>query len=290
MKKSRRRKRNHKPWLLGRWLSRLPSGCKLLYPVYLAAQLDTVEETLFAPALPRAFDGLRIAFFSDVHYGSFLKKERVYALAERVNALTPDLILMAGDYAENSDGAVDFFRLKPAFRARYAALASLGNHDRTEPESNLPLLLDAMRADGVIPLVNDVWTLERDGKKLAVGGVDDFYNGKPDYQRVRALCAGADYTVFLPHTPDVIPLVSGEGEKAFYDLLLCGHTHGGQVALFGHSLHPTSDLKDRYRSGWFHEKGADILVTNGVGASGLPVRLGARPQIHLITLRSVAEE
>lgn len=287
MKKKNRRKKSHRSWLLGRWMARLPSGCPLLYPIYLAAQLDTVEETLFSPALPPAFDGLRIAFFSDVHYGALLRKERVFALAERVNALGPDLVLMAGDYAENSTGAVEFFRMKPAFRARYAVLASLGNHDRTEPESNLPLLLDAMREDGVTPLVNDVWAMEKDGKKLAVGAIDDYYNGVPDYEKVCALCADADYTIFLPHTPDAIPKATENSEKAFYDLLLCGHTHGGQIAFFGHSIHPTSDLKDRYRSGWFHEKGADILVTNGVGASGLPVRLGTRPQLHLITLRSV---
>ena len=81
----------------------------------------------------------------------------------------------------------------------------------------------------------------------------------------------------------ILPQTLADGP--FYQLALCGHTHGGQVALLGHSLHSSSDLGDRYRSGWYREAGAEIMVSNGVGTPVLPVRLGAPPQYHLITLR-----
>ncbi len=278
------KRKTRKPGRLARLMALLPTSCALLYPWYLAAQLDTVRDERAYTVLPEAFDGLRIVFFSDVHYGALLKEDRVRALVERVNALSPDLILMGGDYGDDSDCAVRFFELKPDFHARLAVLAAVGNHDRTEPESNLEKLKNVMMRSGVTPLVNDAWLLKKDGRTLAIAGIDDFYNGFPDVDRVRALCAGADFTIFVPHTPDVIPQTIAAPGGPFYQLLLCGHTHGGQIALFGHSVHPTARTKDRYRSGWFHENGADILVTNGVGTTGFPVRLGARPQIHLITL------
>ncbi len=283
---SAKKRKTKKPGKLARLLALVPTSCALLYPWYLAAQLDVMEDIYASAALPSAFDGLRMVFFSDVHYGALLKEDRVRSLVDRVNALQPDLILMGGDYGDDSDEAVAFFRLMPAFRARIAVLGALGNHDRTPPESNLKTLQDAMREAHVIPLVNDVWLLEKDGRKLAVAGIDDYYNGHPDIGKVQALARDADFTVFVPHTPDVIPETACRGEKPFWHLLLCGHTHGGQIALFGHSLHATAETGDRYRSGWYREGGSGILVSNGVGTTGFPVRLGARPQIHLITLKT----
>ena len=281
------RKRGHKTGWPGRLLMLLPAGCVLFYPLYLARQLDTVEKTCAYASWPKAFDGLKIVFLSDIHYGTLFSEERVRQLVSRVNALEPDVILLGGDYGEDSEGAVDFFALHPGFRARLCVLAAVGNHDRTLPESNLERIMAAMREDGVIPLVNDVWTLEKDGQTVAFAGVDDHYNGAPDLEKVRALSARADFTVFIPHTPDILPETLEAPGGPFYDLALCGHTHGGQVTLFGHSLHASSDLRDRYRSGWYHEGGADILVSNGVGTSVLPVRLGARAQIHVLVMVSI---
>ena len=282
----KRKRRNHKPGWLARAMALVPAYCALFYPWYLAAQLNVVRQPYASSRLPKAFAGLKVAFLSDIHYGSLFKEDRVRSLVETVNALTPDLILLGGDYGEDSDGAIAFFALKPAFQATYAVLAAVGNHDRTMPENNLQKLKQAMLDAGVIPLVNDAWTLEKDGKRLAVAGIDDVYNGFPDMDRAAGLCRGADFTVFIPHTPDVVPQVCGADTEPFCDLILCGHTHGGQVTLFGHSLHPTAQTRDRYRSGWYKENGVDILVSNGVGTSGFPVRLGAPPQVHLLTLET----
>lgn len=279
-----KRKRAKKPMLLGRLLTLLPIGCILFYPVYLAGLLDVEEENYSSPDLPEAFSGLRIAYVSDIHYGAFLKENRVRALVEKVNALEADLLILGGDYGETSQGALDFFALKPGFHAKYGVLGVLGNHDRTLPESNLEKIQAAMRENGVIPLVNDVWMLEREGKTLGIAGVDDFYNGSPDLEKVSRLCRNADFTIFAPHTPDLLPETYQVDGGPFYNLALCGHTHGGQVALFGYAIKSSSEYGNRYRSGWYRENGVDILVSNGVGTSMLPVRLGARPQIHLITL------
>ena len=280
-----KKKRAKRTGWLGRMLAMLPVGCAILYPFYLAAQLDAVKEEYVHAALPSAFDGLRIAYVSDIHFGHLLQEDRVRALVKKVNEWQPDVILLGGDYAEDSDGALDFWALHPGFQAKICVAATVGNHDRTLPESNLEKLMAAMRAENVIPLVNDVTLLSREGRTLALASVDDFYNGYPDLERVALLCRHADFTVFFPHNPDTLPEAYALPGGPFYQLALCGHTHGGQVALLGHSLHSSSLYGDRYRSGWYHENGTDILVTNGVGTSVLPVRIGARPQIHLLTMK-----
>ena len=136
-KSSHEKPRAKKPSRLGKLMLLLPVTCALFYPLYLAQQLDLVEENYVSPALPAAFDGLRVAYISDIHYGAYLNRSRVDALVARVNALSPELIILGGDYGEDSQGALDFFALKPAFQARWGVVGVMGNHDRTPPEDNL---------------------------------------------------------------------------------------------------------------------------------------------------------
>ena len=283
-----RKKKAQQVGLLGRFMAKLPSSCPLLYPLYLAARLDTKEETYASSLWPREFDGFKIAYVSDIHYGSLLGEKRVRELADRVNALHADIVLLGGDYGEHSDGALEFFQLKPGFRANIAVLGSFGNHDRTLPEENVDRIARAMRQDGVIPVLNDAYMLQRNGKKIAFASTDDFYNGTPKLEKVARLCEKADFTIFFPHNPDILPETQKMPRGLFYQLAICGHTHGGQVAVCGKAIKSSSMYRNRYLSGWFREAGADILVSNGVGTSGLPVRLGARAQINVLTMKTKA--
>ncbi len=285
MEKHKKKRAKH-PSRLGKWMMLLPAGCALFYPLYLANQLDLVKETYHNPSLPSPFSGLSIAYVSDIHHGHFFSDERLDMLVNRVNALEADLILLGGDYGEDSAGALAFWQKKPAFQAKIATLAIFGNHDRTLPEENFLPIQNAMKAAGVIPLVNDTYLLEKEGHTLAIAGADDYYNGFPDLEKLARLTKGASFTIFLPHSPDMLPDTYQLPGGPFYQLALCGHTHGGQVALFGYAPKTSSDYGNRYRSGWYREHGVDLMVSNGVGTSMLPVRLGVRPQFHLITLCS----
>lgn len=102
------KKRAKKPARLGKLLAMLPVSCILLYPLYLAAQLDICEETYVSSKLPPAFSGIRVAFVSDIHYGEYLSKERVKELVRRVNALQADILILGGDYGQDSAGAIEF--------------------------------------------------------------------------------------------------------------------------------------------------------------------------------------
>ena len=277
--------RAKKVGFLGKLMAKLPANSIWLYPLYQAAQLDTVEEIYASPLLPPAFDGWKAAYVSDIHYGALLKEDRVRALVERVNGWQADVILLGGDYGENALGAVEFWQMKPGFRAKTCVAAAMGNHERTPPEGSLDRILAAMRADGVTPVVNGAAVIRRGDAALALASTDDFFNGEPDLIKTKAACEGADFTIFFPHNPDILPETYLMPGGPFFQLALCGHTHGGQVTVLGRAVKSSSVYGNRYRSGWYRENGVDILVSNGVGTSALPVRLGAQPQVHLITLR-----
>ena len=105
---------------------------------------------------------------------------------------------------------------------------------------------------------------------------------------VAAQVRGADYVIYAPHAPDALEDAYNVQRDPFFDLALCGHTHGGQVTLLGFAPYTASRrglrYGNHYRSGEIEEHGVTVLVSNGVGTTWLPVRLGARAQYHLITL------
>lgn len=279
---------------LSRLIRKLVRFCVVLlllcYPFIEPYLLRVEQKTLAFPELPQGFDGLRVAFLSDIHYGPFFSADRLDALVSRVNALRPDLVLLGGDYANDSDGAVAFFQMRPAFSARLGVYAVPGNHDRVMPESNRDLLEGAMSAAGIVPLFNRTVPLTlSSGETIYLSGIDDYGNGHPDAAQAARSVRRDDFLIFLTHNPDAIPsfqeIPALDGSTDWADLILCGHTHGGQVTLFGQkALFSVTSYGERYRTGWKEENGAQILISNGVGTSVVPMRFFAPPQIHLLTL------
>ncbi|MDO5022216.1 MAG: hypothetical protein Q4E07_02610, partial [Eubacteriales bacterium] len=159
-----------------------------------------------------------------------------------------------------------------------------GNHDRHGSQKDFSRLLEHMRANSIFPLINEEHIINMGETKISLYASDDIRTSIPDLSFFDN--ANADkFVIFFPHSPDILPEVLQKNRKAF-DLALCGHTHGGQIALFGKALHSSSEYKNRYLSGWKEEKKHRFFITNGVGTSLIPVRIGARPQMHAIILVS----
>ncbi|MBR5384135.1 MAG: metallophosphoesterase family protein [Clostridia bacterium] len=281
----------HKPWALGAALAK-HRLFRHLPPFRAAAELNLKEYTVSSPDLPEAFDGLRIAYASDIHYGALLDEARVRDLAERLNALDADVLLLGGDYGDDTSHALAFWKVVPELRARLAVCAVLGNHDRAEGPAE-PFII-AMRERGVTPLVNSTLTLKRDGHTLALCSTDDFNHGTPDFAGVAAQAGSADFVLYAPHSPDALPQAFDVSTPPFFDLAVCGHTHGGQISIFGIAPHTASRygffFGNRFNSGMKTEQGVPVIVSNGVGTSWLSIRFGAPAQYHLITLRSLRKD
>lgn len=250
--------------------------------------LQVDQATVTSADLPADIGQLRIVYLSDIHQGAFFSQSRVDSLVNRVNALNADLVLLGGDYANDSDGAVSFFETLPNIHARYGVYAVLGNHDRTQPESNLQRMRTTMVSNGITPLVNEVVSVRIGTSNVVIAGIDDVNNGWPDLSGTAAKVRDEDFVIFLSHSPEVIPeaLKTGDmnGRRNWFDLGLFGHTHGGQIALLGQYL-GIAKVDARYEQGWIVENRIPMLISRGVGTSILPIRIGRPPQIHLITVK-----
>lgn len=261
----------------------------LAYPFLEPFMLETEARSITSGDLPAGVGQLRIVYLTDIHAGPFFSQSRVEDLIRTVNRLNADVVLLGGDYAEDSEGAIAFFRQLPPIRANYGVFAVAGNHDRTAPESNLGKLRSAMLSAGVTPLINDVAGVRIGTGTVYIAGIDDPDNGHPALAEVASRVRREDYVIFLAHSPSVIgdahKATDANGRTGWFDLGLFGHTHGGQVALIGEWL-GIAKVDARHQRGWITENRIDMLISHGVGTSVLPVRVLCRPQIHVITVNS----
>lgn len=281
------REKNYHPSAIGRMLTYIPTG-KLFYPFYLARQLYYTQEEYASRSLPPEWDGFTIAYASDIHLGPMFKKNRAIDIAEKINALNADIILLGGDYGETTQTSIDFFHVIPELKAKHGVLAAIGNHDLHGTDAEIEELRRVMASKHITLLRNECYVLKGKEADIRFCSTDDTRLGLPDPGILHAKKDDVRqaFTVFFPHSPDILPDLLSDARKHF-DVAICGHTHGGQIALFGHSLHSSSKYGDRYRSGWKRENNHDIFISNGVGTSLMPIRLGAPPQYHKITLKRI---
>lgn len=218
---------------------------------------------------------LRIAFASDFHAGGFTDQRRLVEACEALASMKPDILLLGGDYV--SVRGADISRLAPHIAdipTRYGKFGVLGNHDL---RANHGLIVAALERAGVRVMTNEHVCMTGDYSDVSICGLDDPTYGAP---RADLALDGAEGTrVVLMHSPDGIRAI---GDRQF-QLALCGHTHGGQVRLpWGPPLViPGHRLNRRYASGRYELGSRTLLVSHGVGCSGVPVRTFAPPEVHL---------
>ena len=259
------------------------------YPFFEPFNIQVDRNTITTSELSSDIGTLSVVYVSDIHMGNYFSQSRVNELISQINALNPDLILLGGDYATDAESAVDFFKNSTKFHARYAVCAVVGDADRAGASSNLNELRAAMISAGVTPLINDVAQVRIGNGSVWIAGLDDATSGTPSLSTISAKVTEDDYVIFLSHTPSVITdalkATSSDGSTAWFDLGLFGHTHGGQAPLLGNLLGLTTDIPERYISGWLSENRTPLLISNGIGTIGLPIRVFHQPQYHVITIK-----
>jgi len=233
--------------------------------------------------LPEAFDGYRIVQISDLHCGPFASERRVAGWVAAANRLEPDLIAVTGDLIASGSAYVDVVaRALGGLRARDGAFASMGNHDYF---GDGEAMVRALEAAGLTVLRNRGLELRRQGAAIWLAGVDDTWTQRHDVARALEARPPGMPAVLLAHDPALFPDAAERG----VDLVLSGHTHGGQVAvpLLARKLNlarlMTPFTNDVYRSG-----ASTLYVNRGLGTTGPPVRLAVAPEIAVLTLRRAA--
>lgn len=229
--------------------------------------------------LPKALDGLRIVHLSDLHYGPLTSTKHLGRAIEAANDLRPDLIALTGDYiSHHRTYAAPCAELVGRLRARHGVYAVLGNHDHW---TDAPLITDLFRAEGIRVLINEGLRLDLRGESFWLAGVNDKMVGLEDLPLALAGSADDEMKLVLAHNP----IILRRAARAGVDLVLSGHTHGGQVTLRSEKSH-SGRPRRRMLRGLGKRAETQIYVTRGLGTVVVPIRYGSTPEVSLLELRS----
>src|SRR4030095_4205246 len=187
--------------------------------------------------LPRELDGLRIVHLSDIHLSAFTSRDQIARAVDRANELQPDIIALTGDYiSKERQYAAPCAEMLGRLKAKFGVYAVLGNHDHWV---DAPLITDLFRAEGITVLINEGMRFEKDGEAFWLAGVDDTMVGLEDISLALAGSREDEMKLLLAHNP----ILLRRAARASVDLVLSGHTHGGQVAIRGDRSAPRGARK-----------------------------------------------
>ena len=224
---------------------------------------------------------LRVAFASDLHIGPTTARETLDNAFDELRRIAPDVLVLGGDYVylEATAARVAELRDRVASVPAPTKLAVLGNHDLWTHHLRIE---DALRSGGAAVLINEAVRLPPPHDDVAFLGLDDPWTGDADGDRAAAAAGDAPIRLAVCHSPDGLPHVRGRGVS----LMVCGHTHGGQIALPGHRPVVVPGIHGKEWPFGFHplEDGLCLFVSRGVGTVEVPLRTFAPPDVALFTI------
>ena len=242
--------------------------------------------------LPQSLDGLLVAQLTDLHHGPFMSLGWIREVIATTNELAPDLILLTGDYVHQSPQYIrPVTEALAALKANVGVLGVMGNHDWWEDGEET----QRQWARVGLPLIDNTrMFVTRDRRLmsgavdgLCVAGVGDLWEGGPDYDAALQGVPPSVPRLLLSHNPDVAEDRRFLASRHRVDLMLSGHTHGGQVRVpgFGTPMVP-SRYGQKYASGLVQGPACPVFVSRGLGTAIMPLRFRVVPEIALIQLRA----
>jgi predicted MPP superfamily phosphohydrolase len=241
-------------------------------------RLTVEHHQIYLRRLPRELDGFRIVQLSDLHHSPFTSREQLERAIETANSLKPDIVALTGDYvSKERQYAAPCAELLGALSPKHGVYAVLGNHDHW---TDAALITDLFRAEGITVLVNQGMRFEKNGAAFWLAGVDDTMVGLEDLPLALAGSSEQEFKLLLAHNP----IILRKAARAGVDLVLSGHTHGGQVSLRS-ERNASGRPRRRLLKGLARRGETQIYVTRGLGTVVLPVRFGCPPEVSLLELR-----
>lgn len=229
--------------------------------------------------VPAAFEGFRIAFVSDLHYKSLLKEEGLKDLVRLLTDQKADVLLIGGDFHEGCQYVPPVMAAMAQVKTPLGTYAVLGNNDY---EACYDDIVREMRRCDIHLLEHKVEVLRRGGERIFVAGVRNPFDLAKNGTSPTLGLSPDDFVILLTHTPDYaedVPVTNS-------DLVLAGHTHGGQVTLFGlYAPVVPSRYGQRFLSGLkYNSKHIPMIITNGIGTSQKAIRMFAPAEVVMIVL------
>ena len=247
-------------------------------------QLVTHRETIVLPGASESSPSIRIALFGDPHIGIFGNAMPVERIVARINAEDVDAVFLAGDLTYHPDPAdipEDFAALGNLDAPLFAVL---GNHDVGFPGDDLTdALFAALEDGGGVVVHNRAFEAELNGQEVVITGASDLWQRRQDFSFSSSLPAGKP-VILLTHNPDTALVVP---DDFAYDLMLAGHTHGGQVRIPGlyKKILPVTGPFDKELHRFASPAGERLVyVTTGTGMVGVPMRFLMPPRVDTLTI------
>ena len=245
-----------------------------------AADVEVTAWEVSSDALPAQFDGTRVVVLSDLHIGAVNSDRAARRAVDIANAADPDLVVLAGDLVEGSASRYGY-QLAPLadLEAELGVYAVTGNHEfiSGEPQAWMDIWDDL----GITVLQNESRSIERDGARITIAGVHDASGEEGMVTDPQAALDGVDaddFILYVAHQPSQAQDAQGFG----IDLQVSGHTHGGQLWPMHYAVLASQPMLD----GRANVGDVDVITSRGAAAWGPPVRVGAPPEVPVITLRS----
>ena len=250
-------------------------------------ELSITTPTFRIDNLPPAFHGFRFVQISDLHLEEYTEDFFLRRVIRRVNQLKPDMVLITGDFVSRGPMSISVSYSAAARCAELLAALNcplrygiLGNHDAAVGSS---VVRGHMEYNGLPMLVNENVRIERNGEHIFLCGLDDIAWGNPNLED--AIPASPDAPVILmAHEPDYADTIAKHPRGSLIDLILSGHTHGGQIRIPGLRPLALPLLGKHYAEGHFQVGNSQLYVNRGIGTVGIPFRLNCPPEITLATL------
>ena len=243
-----------------------------------ALDLQIVRRTLFFNDLPMAFDGYRILHITDPHFDAC--PGLTGTLINRVADEPVDLAVMTGDYRAETHGpyqqiSEDFAALTASIQAEDGVVATLGNHDCAG-------MVPVMEALGITVLNNELIALRRGADEITIAGIDDVHCFHTKNAVDALSAAGSGFRIAAIHSAELADSAAAAG----FDLYVCGHSHGGQIAWpNGNPIFTGQKRLTHLSHGEWELGGMTGHTGRGSGVCGLPVRYNTRPEVAVLTLR-----
>lgn len=254
--------------------------------LYGRSNYEVTRTEFIIPDLPPELHDFTIGLMSDIHSSAFMTKDEMDRYVAVMNAQETDLIAVTGDFVNSLvEEVYPFAESFSALRAPHGVYGVLGNHDFFT--RNVELVAREIDDCGVKLLRNDKITVERNGGKMTLLGVDDVGRGQLAAEKI-SLALGRQATsgprILLCHRPYFLE----QAAEHQIDLVLSGHTHGGQVSLgrFSNVVLAPASFASKYVWGKYRTKDTHMYVSRGIGTVGLPIRINCPPEITVITLLS----
>ncbi len=296
-----------KPFKITGVLAALFTICTLCYgAIWGVNELRTERVEIQNKKIPESFDGYKIALFSDMHIGNLGSNNDIFEdLVEAINNEKPDIVVQCGDLVNLHSGELTEDIMAKLSKIEAPVYSVIGNHDlgyyiydtvAVNPTLSRKELIEKQRKMGWKVMDNKSEWVHRGGDSILIGGTtfpsNHHHNGyrsdagKSDLRAVMAVASRDDFSVIASHSPALFDSIYKDSVRP--DLILSGHVHSMQskIEVGGWKWSPARFLYPNF-SGLYTDRGHQLYINDGIGYVIMPIRIGARPELTIFTLKPI---